>query len=271
MKTSTYVLLALILITIIVNGCKKSELATAPKNKMAAASLNSTGSGLILTVSSPHVSQNYPDTVGIQGTTSADSVQWFVSPPTNVKAIQKTNSRYILAFTAPGTYQVKAVVNGADSVSTLITVTDSIYPPLTYHSVPLTNDIIKLTPHFHSGNSVDSTYLYFDAQTTNGYACSNSYLEFGSFITSANNFIVSFNSVQSPDSYHCSGGSPTIWATVYFKQVGTNYVTDHATYPLTIKMNGITYTGSIVFLPNKIKFDWNYNSGIIFTAKQISR
>ena len=47
MKTSTYVLLALILITILVNGCKKSELATAPKNKMAAASLNSSGSGLI--------------------------------------------------------------------------------------------------------------------------------------------------------------------------------------------------------------------------------
>jgi hypothetical protein len=46
----------------------KSKLASAPKNKMAAASLKSTGSGFIkLTESSPCIGQNNPDTIDTQG------------------------------------------------------------------------------------------------------------------------------------------------------------------------------------------------------------
>jgi hypothetical protein len=269
MKNSTLILLALILITFVINGCQKSDLASVPKNKLAASSLSSSSGGLHLTASSSRVGQNYPDTLTLTGTSHSDSVHWFVTPAT-ISPIQKTSSRYILSFNAAGTYRVKAVVNGADSVSTTVTVTDSVYTSLSYHSVPLTNDIIKLTPHFHNGNSADSTYLYFTAQTTNGYACSNSYLEYSNFLTSTKNFIINFDSVQTPDANHCNGGNPTLWASIYFTQYG-NYVSNDATYPLKVTMNGMTYTGNIIFSSTTVTFDWNYTSGVVFTSKSINR
>src|ERR1700742_2858100 len=91
MKTSTYVLLALILI-IIINGCSKSQLTPAPKNKLTASSLNAALGGLQLTVSNPKVSQNFADTVRISGTRSSDSVRWFVSPNANVNSLLKTSN-----------------------------------------------------------------------------------------------------------------------------------------------------------------------------------
>src|ERR1700761_7318530 len=112
MKNSTLILLALILITFVINGCQKSELASVPKNKLATSSLNSASGGLQLTASSSRVGQNFPDTLTLTGITRSDSVHWFVSPAT-ISPIQKTNSRYILAFNAAGTYRIKAVVNGA--------------------------------------------------------------------------------------------------------------------------------------------------------------
>ena len=231
MKKSTFILLALILITFVINGCQKSELASVPKNKLAASNLNATFDSLILTVSNPRVSQNYPDTIRISGTTPADSVHWFVTPNANLKPVQKTSSRYILAFTAPGTYKIKAVVNGTDSVSTSLVVTDSVYAAPTYILTPITGNI-KLTPHFHKGNSADSTYLYFTAQTTNISPCANSYLQSGSFLTSDKNFIITFDGVESPDGSHCSAGGSTLSSTISFNGYHQNYVADTASYPL---------------------------------------
>lgn len=273
MKKLTYTLLALILITVVFNGCSKSQLAPVPKNKLAAASLNAASGGLHLTVSNPRVSQNFQDTVRISGTSPSDSVHWFVSPASNVNSLQKTKAQYILSFSAPGTYRIKAVVNNLDSVSTSITVTDSVSTPLSFHRAPITGDI-KLTPHFHRGISADSTYLFFTAQTTNVSPCGNSYLEFGSFLTSDKNFIVSFDGIESPDAAHCTGGGIPLTATVTFNGYHQNYIADTASYPLKIVLNNDaaqTYTGSIKFSPTTVSFDWNYNSGVVFTTKQISR
>lgn len=273
MKKSTYALLALILITIVFNGCSKSQLSLAPKNKLAAQSLNAAQGGIQLTVSNPRVSQNFADTVRISGTTSADSVHWFVSPHANVSSLQKTGSNYILSFSAPGTYKIKAVVNNADSVWASIVVTDSVSTPLSYHRAPITGDI-KITPHFHQGTSADSTYLFFTVQTANVSPCGNSYLEFGSFLTSDKNFIVSFNGIESPDAAHCTGGGIPLTATVTFNGYHQNYAADTASYPLKIVLNNDaaqTYTGSINFSPTTISFNWNYNSGVVFTTKQIGR
>lgn len=272
MKKLNYTLLALILITII-NGCNKSQLAPAPRNNQAASSLNAAPGGLQLTVSAPRVSQNYPDTVHISGTSSSDSVRWFISPNTNVNPLQKNNSHYVLSFSAPGTYRVKAVVNNIDSVSTSIVVTDSVSTPPSYHLAPITGDI-KLTPHFHPGISSDSTYLFFTVQTADVSACGNSYLEFGSFLTSDKNFIVSFNGIERPDASHCTGGGIPLTATITFNGYHQNYLADTANYPLKIVLNNDaaqTYTGSIHFSPAAISFDWNYTSGVVFTTKQISR
>jgi hypothetical protein len=273
MKKTTYTLLALILITIVFNGCSKSQLSPAPKNKLAATSLNAAPDGLQLTVSNPRVSQNFSDTVRISGTSSSDSVHWFVSPNMNVSSSKKTYSRYVLSFSAPGTYKIKAVVNNADSVWTSIVVTDSVSTPASYHMAPIAGDI-KITPHFHQGASADSTYVFFTAQTANVSPCGNSYLEFGSFLTSDKNFIVSFNGIESPDAAHCTGGGIPLIATVTFNGYHQNYVADTASYPLKIVLNNDaaqTYTGSINFSPTTVSFKWNYNSGVIFTTKQISR
>ncbi|MBS1520118.1 MAG: hypothetical protein JST50_03915 [Bacteroidetes bacterium] len=273
MKKSTRTLLALILITIVFYGCSKSQLAPAPKNKLAASSLNATPGGLQLTVSNPRVSQNFADTVRINGISSSDSVHWFVSPNASVNSLQKTNSHYILSFSAPGTYRIKAVVNNSDSVSTSITVIDSVSTPPSYHLASITGDI-KLTPHFHQGSSADSTYLFFTVQTANVSSCGNSYLEFGSFLTSNDNFIVSFNGIETPDASHCTNGGLPLIATVTFNGYHQNYVADTARYPLKIVLNNDaaqTYTGSINFSPTAISFNWNYNSGVVFTTKQISR
>ncbi|HEY9004028.1 MAG TPA: hypothetical protein VIM89_21905 [Mucilaginibacter sp.] len=272
MKTSTYVLLALILI-VIVNGCSKSQVTPAPKNKLTASSLNAALGGLQLTVSNPKVSQNFADTVRISGTSPSDSVRWFVSPNANVNSLLKTSNFNVFSFSAPGTYRVKAVVNNKDSVSTSITVTDSVATSLSFHRVPIAGDI-KLTPHFHQGLSADSTYLFFTVQTANVSSCGNSYLEFGSFLTSDKNFIVSFNGIQTPDASHCTGGGIPLTATVTFNGYHQNYVADTASYPLKIVLNNDaaqTYMGSINFSPTAISFNWNYNSGVVFTTKQISR
>jgi len=272
MKKSTYALLALILIYIL-NGCSKSQLTPAPKNKLTASSLNSAPGGLQLTVSNQRVSQNFADTVRISGTSSADSVHWFISPNANVSSLQKTNNLNILSFSAPGTYKIKAVVNNTDSVSASITVTDSVATSLSFHRVPITGDI-KLTPHFHQGTSADSTYLFFTAETADISPCAKSYLEFGSFLTNNNNFIVSFNGIESPDASHCTGGGIPLTATVTFNGYHQNYVADTASYPLKIVLNNNDaqiYTGTINFSPTAISFNWNYTSGVVFTTKQLSR
>ena len=273
MKISACILLAISLIITISSGCKKSELVTVPKNKMTASSLNAASGGLQLAVSNPRVSQNFPDTVRISGIATSDSIRWFVSTNAHVNPLQKTGNQYILSFSAPGTYKVKAVVNNIDSVATSIVVTDSVATSLSYHLTPIAGDI-KITPHFHQGVSADSTYLFFTVQTANASACGNSYLEFGSFLTSDNNFIVSFNGIENPDASHCTSGGIPLTATVSFNGYHQNYVTATASYPLKIVLNNNaaqTFTGTIKFSPTAINFNWDYNSGVVFTTKQINR
>jgi hypothetical protein len=269
MKNLVYVLLALFLITLVVNGCKKSEMTAVPKSKLALNSLLADSSRK-LTASQLTTTKNRADTFTISGLSSTDTVHWSIAPPGYTNILQKSNSRYIVSFETEGTFKIKAIVNGTDTLSASIKVDSaSTVPP--YSSVSLAGDQILLIPALYKSVGGDTTYIALTAQTTKTYPCANSLIHCSYGTDTQNNFSVNFIDVQQPNSLLCMGGPGTLATNLNFYQKAQNPYMVNGTYPLSVTFNGSTYTGKIIISAKTIKFDWNYASGVVFSTKQISR
>jgi hypothetical protein len=273
MKNSLYLLVVAFVGLIMINGCQKSQLAAVSKTKLASASLSTdTSKKLKLIVSQPITVKNKADTLVISGLATADTVHWSVTPPGYTNVLQKSNSRYVISFETEGTFLVKAVVNGHDTLSATIKV-DSISAssqPYTY--IPFKNDDqIQLIPSLYKSALADSVYIALTAQTVDTYPCTNSLIHASWGTDLNNNFSVSIMGIEQPNGGFCMMGPGTLAVNMAFLQKMQNPYMVNGTYPLAVTFNGTTYKGNIIVSANAINFDWNYTSGVVFTSKQISR
>ena len=249
MKNLIYGTCALLLALFVVSACTKGGLG-GPAGQLKASAYK--------------VAINQPDSLLLNGAKTTDSVHWSVSPAGFDSIITKNNAA-LLFFKKAGTYQVTATDPPMAPATVSITVTDSVYhPKTTYTNLPLTTDQITLVPYYHA--FADSSYLSFVAQTHN-YYCSNSQLTVADSLVN-NHYGIHFLYVSQPDP--CVLGQTPIAAVLNFTQNQPGLL-PNGTYPLSVTLNGTTYTGTIVATSTTITFNWNYTSGVLISPKQINR
>jgi len=269
MKNSIYALLLLLSSLFVISACNKSadpsavangQLATAKSTALAA------GNGIQLIASKYKVKINEPDTLLLSGAKSTDSIRWSVVPSGFDSLITQKNKALVF-FKKAGTYQVKAADNGGTPAIAYITVTDSVYHPQPQYIItPLTGDQITLVPHFYNNPAADSSYLTFVAKTHNSY-CGISKLNLTDSLVNKT-YAIDFLNVIQPTP--CVIGSSPIATVINFTQKMPGNL-PNGTYPLSVTLNGKTFTGSIVATSTIITFKWNYNSGVLILPNQISR
>ena len=252
MKKLIYCVLALLPAYLIIQGCNKLNDTVA----IAGGTLKVQKTGLMI---------NEPDTLGITDAKTSDKVVWIVSP-VGSNTISTNGPVAVLTFSKAGTYTVTATVNDGKPMTTTVTVSSTIYaPPAGTTPTLLTGDQISLTPGLYKSAAADTTYIYFNAYTTNTY-CATNRLNISSSITSGN-YVASFINVLPYGT--CTGTMATLRAGINFRQTPT--VLANGTYPLTLNLNGTAYTGSIVVSTASVIFNWNYTAGVVLTNKTITR
>jgi len=252
MKKSIYDLMTLVLLLFVISACNKyGDLPGSSNGKLLASAYK--------------VKINQPDTLLLSGAKSTDSVHWSVAP-SGFDSLITQNNKALIFFKKAGIYKVSATDKGV-TASTSITVSDSVYyPGITYNYIPLTGDQITLVPHFYNNPTADSSYLSFVAQTQKSY-CGTSRLSVADSLISGN-YGIQFLYVIQPSP--CVIGQSPVAATINFTQ-NLPGLLPNGTFPLSVTLNGATYTGSIVATSTTITFNWNYTSGVLIAPKQISR
>jgi hypothetical protein len=219
-----------------------------------------------LVASSTKIDINQPDTLLLSGAKTTDTVHWSVSPSGADSLITKNNVALIF-FKKAGVYTVQAIDQPMSPASISITVADSVYKPaITYNYPQLTGDQITLVPHFYNNPAADSSYLSFVAQTKNSYCGTSKLLVADSLVN--NSYGIRFLYVEQPSP--CIIGQSPIAAVINFTQ-NPAVAIPNGTFPLSVTLNGTTYTGSIVATSSTITFNWNYTSGVLIAPMQISR
>ncbi len=176
-------------------------------------------------------------------------------------------------FEQPGWYTVQAASLGNDSISVTdsswidVYVSDTVYQPVgpAQDTLSLTGDQITLTPTLDSAAN-----LIFLAQTKNTYGCFPSLvysITTGSDGTgginielqeAVGNGPLGCHAAENPASAYLFCPSPTSqWA--------------GGTYPLSVSLNGVTYTGTFTISAGAYSFSWSYTSGVIITNSQLKK
>jgi hypothetical protein len=105
------------------------------------------------------------------------------------------------------------------------------------------------------------------AQTKNTY-CGSSTLVTSYSVDNSGNYTIGFLNVSQPSP--CGIGQGTISSVINFTQnPATNM--PNGTFPLSVTLNGTTYTGSIVATSTTITFNWNYTAGVLISPKSVNR
>jgi len=249
MKNLIYGSFVLLLAIFVISACNKFGDLSSPDGKLEASSYK--------------VKINQPDSILLNGAKSTDTVQWSVTPAGYDSLITKNNAALIF-FKKAGIYHVKAIDKSLTG-SAAITVSDSVYHPVpTYWYTQLTGDQITLKPHYVA--SGDSTFIQFVAQTKNYYCGSSRLMAVDSLINGR--YGITFLDAMQPNP--CVIGESPISAVINF---ANNQPTPLAneTFPLSVTLNGTTYTGSIAVTSATITFNWNYTAGVLISPKQINR
>ncbi|ASU32764.1 hypothetical protein [Mucilaginibacter xinganensis] len=252
MKNSIYGSLTFILALFVISACNKYGSLSDYKNGQ-------------LVASSYKVKINQPDSLILIGAKATDAISWSVIPSGYDSVITKNNTSLIF-FKKSGKYQVRTN-NGATTATASITVSDSIYYPTEqYTMVSLIGDEITFVPHYYKSKTSDSAYLSFVVQTHNSY-CSSGSLRFTDSVVNNTYGVHLLNAVQPTQ---CTLGTTPITAIVNFTK-NQSVSLANGTFPLSVTLNGITYTGSIVATTTTISFNWNYTAGVLISPKQINR
>ncbi len=247
MKHLTFSLLILLTAFFVIQGCNKNGLPPA-NGELSASSL--------------YVEINQPDSLRLTGAASTDSVKWSVTPAGFDSLVTKNNTALVF-FKKSGTYTVTAI-NKAVPSSINIKVSDSVYHGgQQYVNVPLTGDQVTLEPRYYKSLTSDSTDIYFVVTTKNSY-CERIRLNTADSIVN-NNYFMDFLSVT--EDSPCIGSSNPIIVLLHFNNQPV--VLANGNYPLTIKLNGNTYTGSFDVTSSGVSFNWSYNSGVVISPLQV--
>ncbi len=258
MKTLTYIVIFFALLFAF-NSCKKGGLATPH-----------------LEATHATIKIGQTDTLELVGAAATDSIRWTVTP-TGFNWINSSHTHATINFNNAGNYTITTTVNGAAMYTYLITVTNEVYtptPPNTGQAkhISIAGDQITLLAHYAKSTKSDSAYVYFNAQTSNTYLCSNSSLNYTHSLDASNHFSINFIDMFQPATKDCTTGNTTITSPVipFIQSVQNNYLAN-GTYPLTVILNGTTYTGSAVVTATDVTINWTYTSGVTITPQHFNR
>jgi hypothetical protein len=255
MKNLTYGLVVALLALFIIQGCAKMNGVSILKGQLVA--------------SKSTIAAGQPDSLLLVGALASDSINWSVTP-SGFNTISIKHNTAVVVFNKSGVYTVKAGVAGANPASTSITVGDTVTNRTT--SIPLTGDQIILLSNYYKSQNGDTSYVYFTAETTKTYPCANSILEYTQNLDASNNFSINFIDALQPDAANCQSGSGALASGIIaFRQNPSNPYMVVGTYPLTVTLNGTTYTGSIAVSATDINFNWNYTTGVTIVPKHFTR
>jgi hypothetical protein len=176
-----------------------------------------------------------------------------------------------ILFAQPGTYRITATAlaadsSGVDSTSGTVTVSDTVYtPPASADTSSLSGDQITLKPLVDSNGN-----LILLAQTTRSYGCSSS-IVYGitSGPTGATGLGINFTEVISSGTGDCNGAQNPASAYLF-----PNYGTlqwANGSWPLTVTLSGVTYSGLLTVTNSGYSFSWSYTSGVIISPLQINK
>lgn len=182
-----------------------------------------------------------------------DTVLWKVNPA-NAQVVS-TGSIASVKFASGGTYVVTATSGNATD-SAAVHVEDSVYtPPPSATILPFSSgeQIIITASRLDSG-SYSGLILY--AHTQNSYTCFTNYL-LSDFTQTADAYTIGFTGVSVPGG--CVTGIATAGTFEYLIPV-----TD-GTHPLTIMLNGASYTGTVIKTGSSYTINWSYTSGVIIS------
>lgn len=209
---------------------------------------------------------NEADSLAFAGASATDSIAWSITPLGSGILIKQKNVARV-SFTKAGNYTVTASKTGAAPASIQIKVSADSIPSSsdTAKIVSLIGDQITLSPGISLSTSQDSIGFDFNATTKNKY-CASGLLKYNKSVSVDNHFNIDFLYVQ--ESKTCTGNTiPMIVSPLRFN----NRYLVNGTYPLTVTLNGTTYTGNVIISSTQVIFDWKYTTGVVMSVKSYNR
>jgi hypothetical protein len=226
-----------------------------------------TGTGS-LSLSSSSVFKGQPLQASATDPSNATLVKWTVTPATANQIFSANNNSTIL-FAAPGTYTVTASYyadssSGApiDSISSPVTVIDSIYtPPVNTNAdtLSLAGDQLQITPQALS----DSGFV-FEVRTANLYNCIPYFIGY-SWGMSRDTLTAGFDYISNTLVNNCGGSKSPAGVYLFY-----GAVTD-GNYQIEIEFNHQYYHGSVNVSGSTYTFTWPYSSGVTISPLQIQK
>lgn len=250
MKKLFYLIMALIPAYLIIQGCNKLGSVISPAGQ--------------ITATRAELKVGELDTLLAVNAKATDNIAWTVTP-SGFNTISTKDNAAVMVFSKAGTYSVKASVNNVQTDALSIKVNEAPTPQANT-LVPLTGDQISLVPTYYKSAHADTTYIYFTATTTKTY-CGSSKLNLTNSIDASGAYLLNFTNVLVYAG--CSGTPSTIHNWAYFKQ--TPILLANGTYPLSVTLDGTTYTGTIAVTTTNVTFNWTYTSGVVIAPKVLTR
>ena len=251
MKNLIYGLFALLLVVFAISACNKLNDPSVKAGQLVA--------------SKYQLKINEPDSLLLVGADTTHTISWSVTPA-GFDSLVTLRNKGLIKFTKAGSYVVKTIDNGKSATTASITVSDSVYQPAGRYVAALTGDQITLVPHYYHNAAADSSYLYFVAETSKSYCATGSfYLSWG-----PHNGGYNINLMGIVQNSPCTGSQAPINGIIYLTQ-NDPAILPNGTTPLSVVLNGTTYTGSMVVTATAISFNWDYNAGVLISPKQVSK
>lgn len=242
-------------------------------------SITGSGSRPGLNLSKVTIKKGEPLVVNVTGAKDQSIVKWAVNP--SGKGITSYANQYAsFTFSSRGTYRVTAklftdsvAIIPYDSISTSITVSDSVYtPPSGYpgrDTISLLGDQLNLQP------ILTDTGFVILVKTQKMYSGFPSFINY-SYETTMSNLIgadgsrsgfINFRFTNIIDEAVSNSNGAMNYASVYlfFNPF------PKGTYAINFILSGVTYTGSLVVTDTQYLFSWNYTSGVIISPLQLTK
>lgn len=230
-------------------GCNKNTSQSPAKSLSISKTAIAKGEAIVVT--NPDSSSKIPVAVSVL--------------PAGFNTIAVVGNKAILTFSKSGTYLLRSALAQTASYQS-VTVADSTLKAVNIPN-PLSGDQLTLTPALKSTDS-SGLHLTFMVTTRNSYPCNNGTI-CGQYACTAQSFGYQFGSVLLPTSATCTGINGPVNTLIDLGSITTE-AKAKGSYPLTLTLNSVTYTGSILFTATGLTITWSYTSGIIISAKQVN-
>ena len=199
--------------------------------------------------------------------------RWTCSFIAGMSHVTSADRMAMYIFEQPGIYTVEAASLGIDSVSVTdsstvwVHVSDTIYQPTgpTQDTLSLVGDQVCLTPTLDSAAN-----LILLAQTKKTYGCLPSLVY--SITTGSDGtggIFINLQEVVANGPSNCHAAENPASAYLFSPSPTSQWAPGN--YPLSVLLNGVTYTGTITVAADGYSFDWNYTSGVTITSSQLKK